>query len=149
MKAGRREDMRELIVLAQKPLYMLQNELARFLGVSDRTLRRWSVGGVRLDPRTLSKLVTAVYAKDPALAARIAAAHGQVAEAIVRASRPERDPEADRQLLLAVVRETAKRARVTPAVMRAALARAFEVAQSAGLTMEEAHALFAAQGDEG
>ena len=74
--------MRELLVLSQLALHMLQVDMAPFLGVSTRTMRRWTDGGVHLGPTALVKLTAAVHAKDPALAARIAAVHGETLEGL-------------------------------------------------------------------
>src|SRR6185503_19564123 len=49
------EDMGALLVRSMLALPMLGVELAELLGISDRTLRRWVNGGVRLDR---SRLVT-------------------------------------------------------------------------------------------
>jgi hypothetical protein len=137
------EDMRELLVLSRLALHMLQNDFAEFLGVSDRTMRRWTTNSVRLDPYTLHTLVTAVHPKDPTLAARLAAAHGRITEDVLRPFPPARDPATDRRLADALVLTAAQVASVPPPAMRAALVAALGGAQSAGLTLEEAYALFA------
>lgn len=138
------EDIRELLVRSQMALRMLQVHFAKFLGVSDRTMRRWQSNGVHLDPRTLHTLVAAVHPKDAVLATRIAAVHGRILEDALRPLPPARDPEADRRLADALVLAAAQRANLPPPAMRAALITAFDGALSAGLTIDEAHALFAA-----
>ena len=146
--------MAELLVRSQMALGMLQNRLATFLGVSPRTMRRWTVSGVRLHPTALVTLAAAVHAKDPALAGRIAAAHGHTLQELgiglastsapVGPSAAARDPNAERLLADALVCAAAEVADVSPRAMRPALAAAFSRAREAGLTIEAAHALFAA-----
>ncbi len=154
------DDMRELLVLSQLALPMLQVNMAPFLGVSTRTMRRWTDGGVHLGPTALVKLATAVHLKDPALAARIAAVHGETLEGlgVVRPppppsaapapaapSAPVRDLKAERLLADALVCTAAEVADVSPRAMRPALVAALGRAREAGLvTIEAAQALFAA-----
>ena len=132
------EDMGELLVRSQDALRMIGTTFAKFLGISDRTLRRWVDGGVHLIPETLVTLVAAVHAKDPALAARIAAAHGQTLAELGLGLSP------DQTLAAAVVRAAADVAEVSPRAMRPALAAALEQARAVGLTMEALHALLVA-----
>jgi hypothetical protein len=136
---GRRksEDMRGLLVRAGLAIPMLQVNMATFLGVSDRTIRRWTVGGVHLLPHQLHKLVNAVHPKDAELAGRIAAYHGRVLEDVLRPLPPERDPAADRRLVEALVARAAKVAGVAPRTMRKAIASFCEGARSSGLTTEQ------------
>jgi hypothetical protein len=135
-----REDMGDLLVRSQMALHMLQNELAEFLGVSDRTMRRWVSGGVHLIPSTLLTLTSAVHEKDPALAARIAAAHGETLEGLGLGLAP------DQQLVHTMVKAAAEVAQVSTRAMRPALAAALERGRAAGLTMEAAHSLLAGDG---
>jgi hypothetical protein len=139
--------MGTLLVLAGDALGMLQRPLGELLGVSSRTIRRWTIHGTRLDLATLTTLAGAVHAKDPPLASRIAAAHGQTLEqlGIVRPPVPAPRPDvaATRNLADAIVCAAAEMADISPRVMRPALAAALGRAREAGLTLEGAHALFA------
>jgi DNA-binding XRE family transcriptional regulator len=54
--------MRAHLVRSMLVIPMLQTQLAAFLGVSERTMRRWVDGGVRLTPTLLLTLATAVHA---------------------------------------------------------------------------------------
>jgi hypothetical protein len=138
MARSQDEDMRALLVHSMLTLPMIQNRLAKFLGVSDRTMRRWVDGGVRLDPTKLLTLATAVHAKDPALAARIAAAHDTTLEDLGLGLPPER------RLAYEMALAAGEVAGVSVSAMRPALAAALGRAREAGLTMDAAHALFAA-----
>jgi hypothetical protein len=143
MARSRGEDMGELLVLSQTALRMLQNQLAEFLGVSDRTMRRWTVGGTHLISSTLATLVEAVHPKDPVLAGRIAAYHGQTLAEMGLGLPPEQ------QVAYAIVRAAADVVGVSPSAMRPALAAALERAKAEGLTIEGAHALIAASSKSG
>ena len=130
--------MRELLVRSQLALRMIGTDFADFLWVSDRTLRRWVDRGTRLVPETLVTLAGAVHAKDPALAARVAAAHGQTLEELGIGLSP------DQLLAAAIVSAAADVAEVSSRAMRPALAAALERARAAGLTIEAVHALLVA-----
>jgi len=132
------ENMAELLVRSRLALGMLQSGFATFLGVSDRTMRRWVDGGTRLIPATLLILTEAVHAKDPALAARVAAAHGHTLEELGIGLPP------DQARAHGMVRAAAEVAQVSLSTMRSALAAALDRGRAAGLTMEAAHALLAA-----
>jgi transcriptional regulator with XRE-family HTH domain len=129
--------MRELLVLSQLALSMIQTSFAELLGVSDRTLRRWESGGTRLTLSVLLTLAGAVHAKDPALAARIAAVHGYTIEELGLGLAP------DQLLAHAITSAAAEVVQVPPRAMRPALAAALEKARAAGLTLEALQALLA------
>jgi DNA-binding XRE family transcriptional regulator len=103
------DDKGELLVRSQMTLGMLQTRFAKFLGVSDRTMRRWEAGGTRLLASTLLTLTSAVHAKDPALAARVAAAHGHTLEELGLGLSP------DQRLAHAIVSAAAEVPRCPPA----------------------------------
>ena len=133
------EDTAALLAHGLRALGMLQTELAALLGVSPKTISRWLGGGAILAPVTVATFAGAVHAKDPALAARIAAAHGHTLEelGIVAA------PGTNRNLADAIVCAAAEVADVSPRAMRPALVAALERARETGLTIEAMHALFA------
>jgi hypothetical protein len=157
MTRSQREDMGTLLVLAGQAIPMLQVRLAKLLGVSSRTMRRWTAGSTHLLPSQLVTLCGAVHPKDPALAARIAAYHGQTLEGLgivqpppppptpkaPAPKPPPPDPRANRLLADALVGAAAEVADVSPRAMRPALAAMLERARDAGLTIETAHALLA------
>ena len=136
------EDMRELLVRSQMALGMLQTDFAKFLGVSDRTMRRWTDGSVRLAPATLATLTTAVHAKDPALAARIAAAHDHTLEDLGLGLSPEQI------VAYAIVRAAADVVGVSPRVSCLALRHGHDAvppADDAELHAPRVHALSLSQ----
>jgi transcriptional regulator with XRE-family HTH domain len=140
------EDMGELFVLAGLSLRMLQNQLASFLGVSDRTMRRWQSGGARLLPSTLHRLVHALHPKDPALAARFAAAHGRDLEVLLRLPAPaEATQRVHERIGDVLLRNAARAAGVPPRAMRAALQQLHVESSHAGLSLEEAFGLMAGE----
>jgi hypothetical protein len=136
---GRRsgEGIGELLVRSMMALHLLQVQLAEFMGVSDRTMRRWVSRGIRLSWPQLFKLTEAVHAQDPALAARIAAHHGCTLEDLGLGPGP------DQRHGYAMLTAACAVSQASPLVMRPAIAAALEQARVAGLTLEAAHALFA------
>jgi len=151
-----------LLVHAQHALHVLQKDVAELLGVSRKTVQRWTAGHPRLTPTMLVTLTSAVHPKDPALAERIAAAYETTLEEMgvvvppapatpppdptppAPPERPPRDPSAERILADALVCAAAEMADVSPRLMRPALVAALARAREARLTVEEAHALLAA-----
>jgi len=131
------ENIGGLLVLSQLALHMGQTTFSEFLRVSDRTMRRWVNGGAQLYPPTLLLLARAVYAKDPALAARLVAAHGQTLEELGIGLT------GDLATRYAMASAAGALVGVSPHAMRPALGAALETARAAGLTMEAACALFA------
>ncbi len=138
MGRSKGEDIRELLVLSQRALGMIQTTFSAFLGVSDRTMRRWVDRGTRLTEGMLFDLTEAVHAKDPALAARLAAVHGRTLEELGVGLDP------DQRVAHAMVCAAAGIAGVSVLAMRPALAAALESARAAGLTIEAAQALLGA-----
>ena len=128
---------------AMTALHMLQVDFAEFLGVSDRTMRRWIDGGTRLSPATLTQLVEAVHARDPALASRIAAAHDVTLADLGIGLAPEQ------VVAYGIVQAAAEVLGVPPHVMRPALVAAVERARGEGVTVEGLHALLVALGAGG
>jgi hypothetical protein len=147
MTAPARDDIRELLVRSQVALHLLGTQFADFLGVSDRTLRRWVDRGVLLSPERLRKLVTALHPRDPGLAQRVAAYHGRVVADVLLQLPLEPDPVAEAKLRDALLAPAVEIAGVAPATMRQALLSALEGAQRLGLTVEAVCELLAP--DEG
>jgi hypothetical protein len=139
MARSRGEDMPELLVESMLALRMIGTRFAKFLGISDRTLRRWIDGGTRLSPSRLVMLASAVHAKDPGLASRIAAVHGHTLDELGIGLSP------DQSVAWEIARAAAEVVDLPPHAMRPALAAALGRARAAGLTIEAAHALFDGQ----
>jgi transcriptional regulator with XRE-family HTH domain len=139
MGRAKGDDIRELLALTLRALHMLQIEFARFLGVSDRTMRRWETSGTRFSYEMLLKVTTALHPKDPQLAERLAAYHGLTLADLGLGLTP------DEAVAFGILRAAAEANQSWPHLMRPVLAATFEHARAAGLTMEAAHALFAPQ----
>ncbi len=78
-----REMTPELLVRCMAAGHLLQMELARVLGVSERTVGRWMKGNIGpLAPGQLHALARAVYAEDKALAAELAEMAGTTVRAL-------------------------------------------------------------------
>jgi hypothetical protein len=136
------EDMGALLVHSMMALRMIGTTFAEFLGISERTLRRWVDGGTHLTPSRLILLASAVHARDPALASRIAAAHGHALDELGIGLSP------DQSVAFEIARAAAQVVGLPPHVMRPALAAALGRARAAGLTIEAAHALFGGKGPD-
>jgi hypothetical protein len=140
--ATRNEHMGALLVHSMMALRMIGTTFAEFLGISERTLRRWVDGGTHLTPSRLILLASAVHARDPALASRIAAAHGHTLDELgIGLS-------GDQSIAFEIARAAAEVVGLPPHVMRPALAAALGRARAAGLTIEAAHALFGGKGPD-
>jgi len=122
---------------------MTQKELGELLGVSARTVMRWTDGGPLLAPRQKATLVRAVHARDPALAADIATSLQESLESlgVVTAPppvEPARPVVSSRDLADSIVCAAAEAAGLTPQAIRPALIAAFDRAASVGLSVEDA-----------
>ena len=144
-------DRGAILVLARDALGILQKDLAALLGVSPKTIGRWTSGSTLLPPDLVATLARAVGAKDPALAAKIAAAHGHtlselgIAQSASPSLSSSAGPSREQQILAdALVCAAAEVADVSPRRMRPALAAALARAREAGLTIDAAHALLSA-----
>src|ERR1700727_3149099 len=71
-----------LLVRGQHALGMTQAQLGKLLGVSRRTILRWTEGLVTLTPQQREILITHVYREDPALAEEIANEIGLTLESV-------------------------------------------------------------------
>jgi hypothetical protein len=134
---------------AQLALLFNQEQLARVLGSSLRTVQRWYAGRATLDVPQLTKLVFAVYPRDAEIAARLAAILGHSLESlgvivpppVVPAPAPPPAPPGPSPLapVLAesVVAAAAEALDVSPRVARPAVLAAVERAKASGLTIGE------------
>jgi hypothetical protein len=130
--------MADLLTRSQWALHMVQNQFAAFLGVSDRTMRRWMTQKPHLPPRMLRHLAGAVHEKDPALARRLAAAHGESLKDLAVGLSAEERIAAD------IVHAAADVAGQSLREMRPVVLAAFAQARASGVTIEAAHALLVA-----
>jgi hypothetical protein len=132
---------------------MPHGELAKHLGVSRRTVSRWSSEGTRLHRDKLVVVAQIALDHDPSLAAEIAAAAGETLVSLgLEAPSP---PEATRpiaaapvappiakvrphpKLADAVVCAAAESIDVSPRLARRALLAAIQAAREVGMTMDE------------
>ena len=127
-----------LVHLVGGKMQMTQGELAKYLGVSRRTVNRWGSRGVGLAPFQAHDLARLVHPRDPALAARLAAAGGATLESLGLEKKvpPPPPPDPPRHLVDVVVCAAAETLDISPRQVRAALLAAFRRAREAGLTVE-------------
>ena len=133
----------------------LQRGLAEALGVSDRTVSRYYGGGANVSPAQCHALARAVFPRDPALAAEVAAMGGTTLQALGLGAPPPVLPPAARApasqgvstayLLDAVVCAGADLHGYPTGHVRAILAASFARAMELGLTMEVLAKGFAAK----
>ncbi len=137
-----------LMTLAMGALATNQHGLANLLGVSRRTISRWTRhGSAPLDPSQTDALARAVHPHDPRLAERIVAVRGAtlVDAGIVRpppaVSPPAPPPPAPAPptppayLVEVVVCAAAEALDVSPRVVRPVLLAAFKSARAVGLDL--------------
>jgi transcriptional regulator with XRE-family HTH domain len=131
-----------LLVYAGQALKMGQARLGERLGVSRRTVNRWTAHGITFSPGQASRLAALVHPANRALAARIAATQGETLESLglekpaPPAPPPAPPPEPPRYAVDVVVCAAAEALDVSPRAVRPALLAAFQRAREAGLTIE-------------
>jgi len=140
-------DMIRLVTQSQIALGLSQEKLGRLLTASRRTISRWASRQSRPSLRQLQLLARAVYPKDAALAAALAAETGQTLEslglvqpapAIATAPTPPARPYPPTRLIVeSVVCAAAETMQATPTAVREVLRAAFARAQALGLSVEE------------
>jgi hypothetical protein len=150
--SGPRHDSASLAIRAKLRLGLTNREFANFVGTSLRTVERLSPGRGLVYSDWLTKLAVAVYPKDAALAAEVAAGAGQTLESlglVVPAprvapsppapQRPAPEPPAPLRAIIAesVVAAAAEALDVSPRVARPALLAAMDRASAAGLTVAD------------
>jgi transcriptional regulator with XRE-family HTH domain len=124
-----------LLTRAQLALGLSQERLGEIVPVSRRTVWRWQSGQSSPIAPHVERIARAVYPRDPALAAELAAAAQTTLAAL--GLEPERKA-IDTQPLLAeaVVCAAAEALDVSPRAVRPALAAAIARAREAGLDLE-------------
>ena len=124
----------ELLVRAQLALKKTQSSLGAMLGLSRRTIVRWtSAGWFTLTPAGLETLVAALHPVDPELAQQLAASHGATLEGLG----VKKDPAPRRRLVEIVVCAAAEALDVSPRAVRPALLAAARCAREVGVSFEE------------
>jgi hypothetical protein len=129
-----------LFELSRQALGTTQAELGEMLGISRRTAQRWASAGV--PSYEMRKLAQLVHAKDPKLAAQIAASVGTTLEAIgivrpVPAAPPPAPRPSPDGVVDAVVCAAAEAMELMPRDVRPALHAAFARAGEIGLTVDD------------
>ena len=142
--AKRSNDLHELLALSQQALGLPHREFGPLLGSSQRTAERWAAKRSTPTPQQLAQLTRHVHARDPALAAELAAALGGSLESLgiaTPAPAPVPSSVPPTRLVDVVVCAAAEAMDASPRAMRAALHAAFASARSLGLdlaTLEDA-----------
>jgi hypothetical protein len=121
-----------------------QGAFGELLGASRRTGQRWERGHAFPGSRDLERLARLVFAKDPALAARIAQAAGTTLERLElvhpapppAAAAPPPPPPDPVHIVDTVVCAAAEAVDMKPPQIRPALIAAFRRARLAGLSVE-------------
>jgi len=132
------EFTRALLVEAGHALSASQGNLGSMLGVSRRTINRWTRDGPSPSPRQVSILARAVHAVSPALAEKIAATSGEtlVSLGLVQPAPRIESPRLPPHQVDLVVCAAAEALDASPRVVRPALLAAFQRAREAGMTVE-------------
>jgi transcriptional regulator with XRE-family HTH domain len=138
---------RHIHMEARAALGLNQRQTAELLGISKRTVQRWDSGRAYPYGHDYEALARALFPRDPALAARVAAAAGLTLEALGLAAKPpaqKQGPSMD-YLLDTLVSVAAVAAESKPAVIRPAVAAAFTFARQFGLSLEAVESALAAK----
>jgi DNA-binding transcriptional regulator YiaG len=120
-----------LMFLGRNALGVSREEFARLIGTSVRTMERWSAKRSTPAPHHLEALARHVHARDPALAAEIAAAASHTLASLGIAA-PIRAP-VPGPLVDSVVYAAAEMMDVSPRAIRPAISAAFARAKELGL----------------
>ena len=146
------ESSSALLVKARLALGILQKDVAELLGVSARTMGRWTSRGVNLTREQTATLARAVHPKDASLASRIAAYGGETLETLGILAGPAAGatpPATARTLMLraqavdAVVCSAADALDISPRAVRPAVLAAVRRAREAELTLEDVETVLA------
>jgi hypothetical protein len=142
-------------VRTQIKLGLNQEEMGKLIGVSRRTMSRWSGGIPGVTEQQVYTLARAVHPKDPAMAAELAGHIGQTLESLRIVSPPPAPapapppPPPPRALppiplmVESVVCAAADALETKPAAVRDALSAAFGRAKKMGLSVDEVVAALA------
>ena len=128
----------EIVVRAARALGDSQGQLGQRLGVSRRTISRWTQGTTSPVEADVVQIVRLVFPRDPALAARIALEIGATPESLGLVAPAPARPALPAELVVeGVVCAAADAGDVSPRAMKAALRAAMKRARELGVTMEE------------
>jgi hypothetical protein len=138
-------EVSELVVRAGLALRLSQGELGTLLGVSRRTISRWTGGGARLIKDQGEALARALHPVDVALARKAAEAGGSSLVALgldpaVVAQSAKEALAANVRRVRTVLYEAADAIDASPRAVRPALLAAFRAASAEGLSLAEATA---------
>lgn len=123
-----------LLYRAQLALGMTQAEFGELIGVSRRTIIRWSPNASPI-PQHLHEVARAVHPLDSGLAAEVAVAAGTTLEAL--GVLPATPPMQLAHLVDSIVCAAAEAAGTTPQAIRPALSAALERAEAMGVTVDQ------------
>ncbi len=146
MSQGRALSHAQLLHNAKGALLMSDEEIARVMGKSRRTLTRWWRGPGVLLPDDLQALARAVFPRNRELSAQLAAAGHTTLEGLGLVAKvvpppPEPAPaKPDARLVEVVLCAAAEALDASPAVVRPALLQAFRRARELGLDLETVEA---------
>lgn len=139
-----------LIIRAQMTIGMLSKDVAELVGVSARTVQRWSANQSHPTTRHILIIARATYPKDPALAAQLAAEGGQTLESLGLVPPPLPAPPpsppvgppprafpSTRLVVDSVVCAATEALQSGPSDVRGVLRSAFARARALGLSVEE------------
>jgi transcriptional regulator with XRE-family HTH domain len=144
------EPLVPLVAEAQRTLGLTQAQLGELLGISRRTVIRWS-GASSPSQGDLVKLAKAVFPKDPALADRLARAGGARLHELGLAPPPQAppSPQARENAIASIVCAAAEASVGTPQAARAGLLAALDRAATLGVTSEELRSALRPSGPRG
>ena len=139
------ESRATLLIEASRALGVTQEELGRRIGVSRRSIVRWTADSGGYPSYYGPHLARAVFPRDPALAARIAGREKETLESLglVSPAPPPPPPEPPAHMADLVVCAAADALDVSPRAVRPALYAAFRRAREAGLTLEQVEKMLA------
>jgi transcriptional regulator with XRE-family HTH domain len=131
----------QLLVLALDALGITQGQLGDLLGVSRRTISRWTSGGTVLSDKEVATLARAVYPKNASLAAQVAAYGRTTLEQLgivqpPKPALPPPPPPPPPRLVDVVVYAAADALDASPRSVRRAVIAAFEAALEVGLDVK-------------
>ena len=138
-----------VFVRTQLALGMTQEQMGKLLGVSRRTMSRWSGTIPGVSEQQVYTLARAVHPKDPAIAAELVGHIGHTLESLRIVVPPPPAPPAPppppppralppiAAMVESVVCAAADALETKPATVRSALAAAFGRAQTMGLSVQE------------
>ena len=135
----------ELVSRAQFAAGLTQEGLGEHLGSSRRTVTRWARSQAHPSDRQRVEMVRLAHARDPAVAAQLAAGIGETLESlgIVAPAPPPAPPMTTLLVQQAIVHAAAEAMDLSPRAVRVGLQAAIKRARELGATIEEVEAALA------